>query len=193
MEEVLLTQEQMEEKDVLLSIYDGDECFTVLADNHYQYKFETDDASKSLLLDIRWGPNYPSEAPLISLDAFYNRHIAAADKAVLTTAVAKEAENWLGAPMTFTLFQHVKDNLAELTANFQSPQAQQSAAAAAAAPSVVSASSAKQQQAAGKQEQMTKSQKRRLYDRLDNKGELPRGWDWVDVIRHLSQTGSQQQ
>lgn len=36
---------------------------------------------------------------------------------------------------------------------------------------------------------MTKSQKRRQWDRMDGKGEKPRGYDWVDVIKHLSQTG----
>lgn len=42
-----------------------------------------------------------------------------------------------------------------------------------------------------KKEQLTKSQKRREWDRLDSKGEKPRGHDWVDIIRHLSQTGQQ--
>lgn len=42
-----------------------------------------------------------------------------------------------------------------------------------------------------KKEQLTKNQKRKIFDRLDASGERPRGWDWVDVIRHLSQTGSQ--
>lgn len=40
-----------------------------------------------------------------------------------------------------------------------------------------------------KKEQLSKSQKRREWDRVDNKGERPRGYDWVDVVKHLSQTG----
>lgn len=40
-----------------------------------------------------------------------------------------------------------------------------------------------------KKEQLTKSQKRREWDRVDNKGERPRGYDWIDVVKHLSQTG----
>jgi hypothetical protein len=39
-----------------------------------------------------------------------------------------------------------------------------------------------------KKEAMSKSQKRKQWDRMD-KGERPRGHDWVDVIKHLSQTG----
>lgn len=40
-----------------------------------------------------------------------------------------------------------------------------------------------------KKEQLTKSQKRRQWNRTDGKGEKPRGWDWVDIVKHLSQTG----
>ena len=44
-----------------------------------------------------------------------------------------------------------------------------------------------------KKEQLTKHQKRRLYEKMGNAtGEKPRGWNWVDVVKHLSQTGSQQ-
>ena len=41
-----------------------------------------------------------------------------------------------------------------------------------------------------KKDQPTKAQKRRMWEKggLDTE-ERPRGWDWVDVIRHLSQTG----
>ena len=40
-----------------------------------------------------------------------------------------------------------------------------------------------------KKEQLTKNQKRKLYSIVNAKGERPRGWDWVDVVKHLSQTG----
>lgn len=41
-----------------------------------------------------------------------------------------------------------------------------------------------------KKENMSKAQKRKQWDRLDSKGEKPRGYDWIDVVKHLSQTGS---
>jgi len=41
-----------------------------------------------------------------------------------------------------------------------------------------------------RKEQMTKHQKRRLYEKMGNAtGEKPRGWNWVDIVKHLSQTG----
>jgi len=44
---------QSEELEVLNSIYEGDNAFTVLADNHFQYKFGEDGDKKSFLLDVR--------------------------------------------------------------------------------------------------------------------------------------------
>jgi len=43
-----------------------------------------------------------------------------------------------------------------------------------------------------RKEQLTKAQKRRITERTNHKGERERGWNWVDVIRHLSQTGGGQ-
>lgn len=43
-----------------------------------------------------------------------------------------------------------------------------------------------------KKEQLSKSQKRKQWDRVDGRGERPRGWDWVDIVKHLSQTGSKE-
>jgi hypothetical protein len=40
-----------------------------------------------------------------------------------------------------------------------------------------------------KKEQLTKAQKRRLVNRQDDKGEMLRGWNWVDVVKHLCQSG----
>lgn len=40
-----------------------------------------------------------------------------------------------------------------------------------------------------KKEILTKAQKRRLADRTNFKGERERGWNWVDVVKHLSKTG----
>ena len=41
-----------------------------------------------------------------------------------------------------------------------------------------------------KKEHLSKQQKRRAWDRAQagGAGERARGWDWVDIIRHLSQT-----
>lgn len=40
-----------------------------------------------------------------------------------------------------------------------------------------------------KKEQLTKAQKRRAWDKAESGkgGEKPRGWDWIDIVKHLSQ------
>lgn len=46
-----------------------------------------------------------------------------------------------------------------------------------------------QQKKKEKKEILTKNQKRRLAERTNYKGERERGWNWVDVVKHLSRTG----
>lgn len=98
--------------------------------------------------------------------------------------------------MTYTLFECVKEQLTELldqlveelkAANLN--QVTKDVEAIKIAPVIQMGDS----QAPVKKEQMTKSQKRRMWERTDNKGQKQRGWDWVDVIRHLSQTGQKEE
>ena len=44
-----------------------------------------------------------------------------------------------------------------------------------------------------KKEQLTKAQKRRAWDKAEigRAGEKPRGYDWVDIVKHLSQAPHQ--
>ncbi len=44
-----------------------------------------------------------------------------------------------------------------------------------------------------KKEHLTKSQKRRQWEQSDHKGEKPRGYNWVDIVKHLSQTGGKEE
>lgn len=41
-----------------------------------------------------------------------------------------------------------------------------------------------------KKEHLTKAQKRRMWDHTTSTGERPRGHDWVDIVKHLSQCGN---
>lgn len=96
--------------------------------------------------------------------------------------------------MVYTLFECLKEQLPELIAELEEAikngklaRMEEQTKTLQLAPSVIK--TATDAPAAGKKEQLTKSQKRRLWDKSDNKGVKPRGWDWVDIIRHLSQTG----
>ena len=178
------------------SIYDGDPQFVIVKEGQsFQYKYGDDGKSKSFVLEISWTEDYPEVMPDISLDAFYNKHIIPSVKQQIMEFVKQEAEPYLGMSMTYTIFEQVKENLEtllndqpeemvikDLSEDFSHLQAAEQ-----------NRDRSISKEPSPKKKQLTKAQKRRMW----NKGGLdtddrPRGWNWVDVIRHLSQTGAAQ-
>ncbi|XP_055936232.1 RWD domain-containing protein 4-like [Argiope bruennichi] len=180
---------QDEELEVLLSIYDGDKCFRQLSPKCFQYKIGEDADPKSFLLEISWGPQYPEAPPSINLDSFYNKKLIPEVKKAIINKLLEEADMQIGTAMTYTLFECAKENAEKLTKlqpeNFISSE---STLAAEDKTVMEEAVSTKKE----KKPQLTKQQKRKLAEKLDARGERPRGWDWVDVVKHLSQIGSKQ-
>lgn len=66
---------QEEEREVLLSIYEGDDRFKDISPTVYQYKYGQENDPKSFLLEVSWNADYPSEKPHINMDTFYNKHL----------------------------------------------------------------------------------------------------------------------
>jgi 3'-phosphoadenosine 5'-phosphosulfate sulfotransferase (PAPS reductase)/FAD synthetase len=185
---------QQEELEVLRSIYDGDEHFKELSPTAFQYKIGMDSDPKSILLEMSWGENYPEELPCFNLDTFYNKHLAPTFKSYLAALLTEQAEPMKGMAMTYSLFEYVKENIDEIFAH-------QSATETSTAPvcatreeqdesrSTESGSVSGAKKDKEKKEQLTKAQKRKIINRQDVNGEMPRGWNWVDVVKHLCQTG----
>lgn len=112
----------------------------------------------------------------------------------------------MGCGMTYTLFECLKDKVEELLTDesLNNPNDQQiigtnhqeveqgssdeNDADERGTKTIASAGGGGQ-----KKEQLTKAQKRKQWDRVDNKGNRPRGYDWVDIVKHLSQTGGKQE
>ncbi|XP_076653628.1 RWD domain-containing protein 4 [Halictus rubicundus] len=182
---------QEEEREVLSSIYDGDTAFKQLTPTTFQYKFGEDNDMKSFLLEISWGPTYPSEKPSINMNTFYNKHIVQEVKDNVMKYVEAEAEQWLGSAMTYTLFQCIQEHYVELIS------AQPESVDLNTQASQLKITEEKQQveetTKKQKKEHLSKAQKRRQWNKADGKGERPRGWDWVDIVKHLSQTGPKQE
>ncbi|XP_067626276.1 RWD domain-containing protein 4 [Eurosta solidaginis] len=187
-----LQEQQADEREALLSIYEGDENFKQVDPNTFQYKYGEDDHYKSFLVEIQWNENYPNELPNINMDAFYNRNLIPAIKAKVKQALIEEAEQWLGCGMTYTLFECLKDRHIELTAEQPEHVQAQSIDLDNGGVSAIKISDTDDanKKKEPKKEQLTKAQKRRQWERTDHKGDRPRGWDWVDIVKHLSQTGS---
>ncbi|XP_046830981.1 RWD domain-containing protein 4 [Vespa crabro] len=183
---------QEEEREVLLSIYEGDPAFNQLTPTTFQYKYGEDNDMKSFLLEISWSATYPSERPNINMNTFYNKHIVQEVKDELVKKLEAEADQWLGSAMTYTLFQYVQEHLTELLS--MQPD---SIAEINSQTSKLKISNENQQAEEAvkrpKKEQLSKAQKRRQWNKADGKGERPRGWDWVDIVKHLSQTGPKQE
>lgn len=93
--------------------------------------------------------------------------------------------------MTYTLFECLKDKLTELLAAQQNVTSIDATAATIETVDKSDAAGAANK-AGGKKEQLTKSQKRRQWEQSDHKGEKPRGYNWVDIVKHLSQTGGKE-
>lgn len=117
-------------------------------------------------------------------------------KSKIVDLLTKEGENWIGCGMTYTLFEFVKEQLSELL-----DELEEESKNAAALKAITEETKAVHlapvikttETVIAKKEQMTKNQKRRLWDRTNNKGERERGWNWVDIIRHLSSTGHKEE
>ncbi|XP_034946242.1 RWD domain-containing protein 4 [Chelonus insularis] len=178
---------QEEEREVLLSIYEGDTAFKQLTPTTYQYKYGEDDDPRSFLLEICWGANYPTEKPKISMETFYNKHIIPSVKNKIVAHIEAEAEQWLGCAMTYTLFQSVQENLTQLLEDQPESIVGLNVQVSKL---TIGDEIQKESMKKPKKEILTKAQKRRQWNKTDGKGEKSRGWDWVDVIKHLSQTGS---
>lgn len=175
------SEDQEDEREVLRSIYEADERFNEVNATTFQYKFGEDGHYKSFLLEISWPPNYPTSLPVINLDAFYNKHINSKVKESIRLRVVEQCEMCLGCAMTYSIFDWAKEHEEEL---MQDQQEQESKEEQIPYQEVNS-----QQKKKEKKEILTKTQKRRLAERTNYKGERERGWNWVDVVKHLSKTG----
>lgn len=109
----------------------------------------------------------------------------------IQTALSTEADQWLGCGMTYTLFECLKDNMEQLTA--EQPESAPTVALVDDGVGALKISDpnadAESKKKEPKKEHLTKAQKRRQWERTDHKGDRERGWDWVDLVKHLSQTG----
>ncbi|ODM95607.1 RWD domain-containing protein 4 [Orchesella cincta] len=177
-----LRSEHSEEMEVLQSIYDGDDNFKALNGSTIQYKIGEDEEPLSILVEIKWTMEYPEAIPAIHLDSFYNQHLSVVAKREAMQGITEEAWKNAGDQQTYTLIEWMKEHVLQLIGQYvfddvcrlenreNEPEPE-----------------APKQET--RKEQMTKAQKRREWNKLDRDGKLLRGHDWVDVVRHLSQTG----
>ncbi|KAL6052177.1 hypothetical protein STEG23_024940 [Scotinomys teguina] len=137
------------------------------------------------------GPNSPRPhvlGPLQLRVVSLTHRSSSAVKQSILAKLQEAVEVNLGTAMTYTLFEYAKDNKEQLMENHHPGNSAPTPTANVI--SVETPSAAPSSKKKEKKEQLSKAQKRKLADKTDHKGELPRGWNWVDVVKHLSKTGS---
>uniref|UniRef100_A0A914XKK8 RWD domain-containing protein n=1 Tax=Plectus sambesii TaxID=2011161 RepID=A0A914XKK8_9BILA len=186
--------DQADELEALKSIFDGDENFNVISSTSVQYKCGVDgDQQKSFLLGLEWPPNYPQCVPVINLDLFYNKPLLPKVKSYIHSKLLTEAEANVGMGMTFTLIDFAKENLDDLLKDQTIVAADEAEEGESHSEGEEAEGGRKERKdATGGRSQMTKAQKRKMWDRAEGGtcGERERGYDWVDIVKHLSQAPS---
>lgn len=109
----------------------------------------------------------------------------------IASTLAEEGNQWLGCGMTYTLFECLKERVEELTEEqplevVKNVDVEDEDGQRTGDPRGESKHGAKK-------EQLTKAQKRRQWERSDHEGNRARGWDWVDLVKHLSQGGNKEE
>ncbi|XP_063042758.1 RWD domain-containing protein 4 isoform X2 [Engraulis encrasicolus] len=192
-------EDQEMELEALRSIYEGDDCFKEVSPTSFQFRIGDHEDPKAFLLDVLWPESYPETAPQMSLQAFFNNRLSPSTKQEIISKLEEQAEANLGCAMMYTLFEWAKENQADLMENHQplkeavmgswseaelmetpQPLKDEATDKDTEAPKQIEETVSKKKE---KKEQLTKAQKRKMVARTDNKGELPRGWNWVDVVK----------
>ncbi|CAN9509791.1 unnamed protein product [Ophioblennius macclurei] len=171
-------EDQEMELEALRSIYEGDDCFKEMSPVSFQFRIGDLEDTKAFLVDITWPVTYPETGPQISLDTFFNNRISTETKQIILSKLEEQVEANLGTAMMYTLFEWAKENQ-EVLMEHHKPVIT-SVALTSNNEVKTSVSEAKKKE---KKLQLTKAQKKRMINRTDNKGELPRGWNWVDVVK----------
>jgi hypothetical protein len=200
-------EQQSDELEALTSIFDGDSSFSLISKSDdekgtptvIQYLFgdRESDQNRSFLLEIRWPKSYPDEAdPEFNLDLFYNKHLFNETKTSISNFLKEESENLRGSPMTYSLIEIIKERFDQLieaqTRKKDQENEEKYESTSGDDDRENDESSNKKKGGGGGGEKLTKAQKRKMWDRGQANDEKARGWNWIDVVKHLSQTGGQQ-
>jgi len=184
-----MTNEQKEEIEVLRSIFDGDDAIKFENDkNAVQYLFgDPNIPNKSILIEFQtFIDGYPDASiPVINLQFFHNNNLLDTVKVKVEQFICHQALAFQGTPMIYSLIESVKENLEELLIEQQGVNT-----ASSIDIQVHNTEAPEQKLKEAAKEQLSKAQKRKMWDRGERGGEKARGWNWVDIVKHLSQTGS---
>lgn len=121
-------------------------------------------------------------------------------KKKVADVLSEEAQQWIGCGMTYTLFECLKERVAELMEGQPAHEDEEVDEEDSNDETGTDESDDNSDADIGKlsiggkssdkKEHLTKAQKRRMWDQTTGGGERARGHDWVDIVKHLSQCGN---
>eukprot|EP00742_Colponemidia_sp_Colp-10_P006710 GILJ01007193.1.p1 GENE.GILJ01007193.1~~GILJ01007193.1.p1 ORF type:complete len:208 (-),score=28.73 GILJ01007193.1:200-742(-) len=165
---------------------------------HLTFQVKHEELDKSLRLHIIWSEGYPDVLPSFQILPQENDKVTQSLCDDLVAALERKAEELKGEPMTFAVVQHLKDNMDEWGVRaaweydpFKSEPSLWDSIQAGGQGHVEPETSTKQsyQQKPVEHDDrkhLSKGQKRTLLKHTTINGEEIRGWNWVDIISHLS-------
>lgn len=134
--------------------------------------------SVPLYLEFLVPPEYPEVVPQPDLANLNNAPYAPAVKEQAKAQLLAEAEAQLGECMLYNLAEWAREQIPHWL-----EQSIVERSMPAAAPVAESQGAVKEE---SQFKGMSKAQKRRHFDKYGAADEKPRGWDWVDIVSHLS-------
>eukprot|EP01024_Parvocaulis_polyphysoides_P023224 TRINITY_DN21464_c1_g1_i1.p2 TRINITY_DN21464_c1_g1~~TRINITY_DN21464_c1_g1_i1.p2 ORF type:complete len:197 (-),score=38.42 TRINITY_DN21464_c1_g1_i1:349-939(-) len=137
----------------------------------------------ALYLVMKMKEDYPESIPEFDLSNLNNVVFPQQVRDQVIEALKEQAEELVGDMMVYTLVEFIRDSLPDYNAqilehkiNEQPEEKEEIKISSKTAPITKET------------DNMTKAQKRRYFDKFGTtEKEKPRGWDWVDILSHLSQ------
>eukprot|EP01083_Nonionella_stella_P080504 221289_1 len=191
-------EEQQMEKEALECTYLGEGELSFESDDCFRIQISVEEIldrnlrSFTIFLCVNWPPDYPEVAPMLSI-TLSGCQIPESEISKMIDVLNEQATDLLGEMMTMSLVEIARENLIELQERIGGPvislwesvqnkEVKQPKKSPTKKPVITPVVQNKAN--------MTKTQKRAAWKHKKGTGEMSRGHDWVDLVSHLSKTGS---
>eukprot|EP01023_Acetabularia_acetabulum_P036610 TRINITY_DN3461_c0_g1_i1.p1 TRINITY_DN3461_c0_g1~~TRINITY_DN3461_c0_g1_i1.p1 ORF type:complete len:222 (+),score=37.84 TRINITY_DN3461_c0_g1_i1:66-668(+) len=143
----------------------------------------------ALYLVMKMKEDYPESVPDFDLSNLNNVVFPQSVRDEVIEALKEQAEELVGDMMVYTLVEFIRDNLPQYNAQILETKIEEQVEEKQVEKEDTKAAS---KGAVKETDNMTKAQKRRYFDKFGTTDkDKPRGWDWVDILSHLSQRPGQ--
>ena len=193
-------EDQVMEREALEALFSTPDEFEWLGDKEFKVQVLMDGMESLLFCHFVWPEAYPEEIPLVRI--LYDDELIPSDmERKVLEEVEAEANELVGSMMVLSLLEIVKEWAQRIQQNVQETKTASGSLWAQMQTLSTNDASNKDDEETKEEEEsepednihekakgMTKGQKRRLWDQVNQSGERERGWNWMNLITHLQQT-----